>query len=67
MLERMPEDDGGPGPVALDGRKRLVAEVLSMTQDLVVAAVNAGLTKSGEMVDKELEKVTGGLKIPGLM
>ena len=44
----------------------LKSEDLSMTQDLLVAAVNAGLQKSGEMVDKELEKVTGGLKIPGL-
>ena len=44
----------------------LKTEDLSMAQDLVVAAVNAGLTKSTEMVDKELEKVTGGLKIPGL-
>jgi len=32
----------------------------------VVAAVNAGLKKAGETVDQELEKVTGGLKIPGL-
>jgi nucleoid-associated protein EbfC len=45
----------------------LKSEDLSMTQDLLVAAVNAGLTKSQEMVDKELEKVTGGLKIPGLV
>jgi DNA-binding YbaB/EbfC family protein len=44
----------------------LKAEDLSMVQDLVVAAVNAGLKKSTEMVDAELEKVTGGLKVPGL-
>jgi DNA-binding YbaB/EbfC family protein len=44
----------------------LTAESLDMVQDLVVAAANAALTKSKEMVDKELEKVTGGLKIPGL-
>ena len=44
----------------------LKAEDLSMVQDLIVAAVNAGLKKSGEMVDAELEKVTGGLKVPGL-
>ncbi len=46
--------------------KLLEGEDLSMVQDLVVAAVNAGLKKAGEMVDAELEKVTGGLKIPGL-
>lgn len=45
----------------------LKSEDLSMTQDLLVAAVNAGLRKSGEMVDAELEKVTGGLKIPGVL
>ena len=44
----------------------LKAEDLGMVQDLVVAAVNAALKKSGETVDQELEKVTGGLKIPGL-
>ena len=44
----------------------LKSEDLSMTQDLVVAAVNAGLKKSADFVDAELEKVTGGLKIPGL-
>jgi hypothetical protein len=44
----------------------LKSEDLGMVQDLVVAAVNAGLKKSAEMVDAELEKVTGGLKVPGL-
>lgn len=62
--------------VKVNGAKELVSieispellksEDLSMVQDLVVAAVNAGIKKSGEMVDAELEKVTGGLKIPGL-
>ncbi len=44
----------------------LTEEDLSMVQDLVVAATNAALTKAKEMVDAELEKVTGGLQIPGL-
>jgi nucleoid-associated protein EbfC len=44
----------------------LKAEDISMVQDLVVAATNAALKKSAELVDQELEKVTGGLKIPGL-
>ncbi len=44
----------------------LKSEDLSMVQDLLVAAVNAGMKKSSEMVDAELEKVTGGLKIPGV-
>lgn len=44
----------------------LEEEGFEMLQDLVVAAANAALTKSREMVDAELEKVTGGLKIPGV-
>jgi len=42
-------------------------EDLSMVQDLIVAAVNAGMTKSTEMVEAEIEKVTGGVTIPGLV
>lgn len=45
----------------------LTEEGLEMVQDLIVAATNAALTKSNEMVDEELEKVTGGMKIPGLV
>lgn len=62
--------------VKVNGAKELVAveidpellknEDQSMVQDLLVAAVNAGLKKAGEAVDAELEKVTGGLKIPGM-
>lgn len=46
--------------------KALEEEGLEMVQDLMVAAANAALVKSRESVDAELEKVTGGLKIPGL-
>ena len=45
----------------------LKEEGLEMVQDLVVAAANAALTKSNEMVEAEVEKVTGGMQIPGLM
>ena len=44
----------------------LEEEGLEMVSDLVVAAANAALTKARERVDAEVEKVTGGLKIPGL-
>ncbi len=46
--------------------KALEEEGLEMIQDLVVAATNAALKIAREHVDGELEKVTGGLKIPGL-
>lgn len=62
--------------VVVNGAKELVSisiapellksEDLSMVQDLIVAAVNAGNDKATKFVDAELEKVTGGLKIPGL-
>ena len=45
----------------------LKQEDLAMVQDLIVAAVNQGLNKSTEMVEAEIEKVTGGLAIPGLV
>ena len=41
-------------------------EGLEMVQDLIVAASNSALKNARDGVDKELEKVTGGLKIPGL-
>lgn len=37
-----------------------------MVEDLIAAAVNAALTKARETVDQEIEKVSGGLKIPGV-
>ena len=37
-----------------------------MLEDLVLAACNEALRKSREMMQAELGKLTGGLKIPGL-
>lgn len=45
----------------------LKQEDIAMVQDLIVAAVNAGMIKSNEMVEAEIEKVTGGMSIPGLV
>ena len=44
----------------------LEEEGFEMMQDLLVAAVNAGLVKANEMIESELKKVTGGASIPGL-
>ena len=44
----------------------LESEGLEMVQDLCVAAANAALKRSREEVDAELDKISGGLKIPGL-
>ena len=45
----------------------LTAESLEMTQDLLVAGVNAALKRAQEMVDSELEKVTKGIKMPNML
>ena len=41
-------------------------EGMEMVTDLIVAASNKALADAREHVDAELEKVTGGLKIPGI-
>ncbi len=45
----------------------LTGESLEMAQDLLVAGVNAALKKAQEMLDAELEKVTKGIKMPGVL
>lgn len=44
----------------------LEAEGLEMALDGVCAAVNAAIEKADTAMDEELEKLTGGMKIPGL-
>ncbi|NIA08783.1 MAG: YbaB/EbfC family nucleoid-associated protein [Nitrospiraceae bacterium] len=41
-------------------------EDVEMLQDLVVAAVNEALKRAKEMVNGEMSKLTGGLKLPGM-
>jgi hypothetical protein len=38
-----------------------------MLEDLILAAVNDGMRKARELVSTEMSKLTGGIKIPGLM
>ena len=38
----------------------------AMLQDLVVAAVNQAIRRAQELMQEEMSKLTGGLKIPGL-
>ena len=40
---------------------------VDMLQDLIVAAVNEGVRKAQEMASAEMAKVTGGMKLPGMM
>lgn len=39
---------------------------VEMLEDMVVAAVNEALRKAQEMVNSEMAKITGGIKVPGL-
>lgn len=67
---------GGMVTVVANGKQQIVSiaiekevvdpEDVEMLQDLVLAAVNDALTKSQEMVQQEMGKLTGGLNIPGL-
>jgi len=38
----------------------------AMLEDLVVAAVNEGMRRAQEMIQQEMAKLTGGIKLPGL-
>ncbi len=42
-------------------------EELSMVQDALVGVLNAALKQAGETLESEMDKVTGGVKIPGMV
>lgn len=42
-------------------------EDLDMLQDLILTATNEALKKAKEMMESEMSKITGGLKIPGIV
>lgn len=44
----------------------LRTEGVEMVQDAIVGVVNAALAKASQQLEAEMEKVTGGLKIPGI-
>ncbi len=58
--------NGGREVVSIDIGEEALKQDKELLQDLIVAAVNAGLAKAAEMVEAELEKVTGGVKVPGM-
>ena len=67
---------GGMVTVEANGNQEIVSikidrEVINpedaqMLEDLVLAACNEALRKSREMLQAEMGKITGGLRIPGL-
>ena len=67
---------GGAVEVVITGKKQMKSitlkpevvdpEDIEMLQDLILAAVNEAFSKAEETTSAEMEKVTGGLNIPGL-
>jgi nucleoid-associated protein EbfC len=45
----------------------LKSEGLEMVQDAIVGVVNAGLHKANEALEAHMDKVTGGVKVPGVI
>ena len=68
---------GGMIKVVANGKQEVISihiekevvdpEDVEMLQDLILAAVNEALMQSQKMVSDEMSKLTGGMKIPGLM
>ena len=71
------EAGGGMVKVTANGKQRILEikidrevvnpDDIDMLQDLVTAAVNKALENAQEMIAEAMSKVTGSLKIPGLM
>jgi len=67
---------GGMVSATVNGRHQLLKitidrevvnpDDVTMLQDLVAAAVNDAMAKAQEMIQQEMSKLTGGIKIPGL-
>jgi DNA-binding YbaB/EbfC family protein len=68
---------GGAVKVKVSGKKELLSLEISrealdpddaeMLQDLIIVAVNEGLRQVEEISKSEMEKLTGGLSVPGLL
>ncbi len=67
---------GGAVEVAANGKQEIIdikinpevvdAEDIEMLEDLVLAAVSEALRLSQELAQEEMQRLTGGLNIPGL-
>lgn len=68
---------GGAVRAVVNGRKDLlevkinpevlVPEDVEMLEDMVVAAVTQAMEQAEEMMAEAMAKITGGLKLPGIM
>jgi DNA-binding YbaB/EbfC family protein len=48
-------------------KETLKAEELELVLDGVCAAINQGIEQADKQMEAEIEKVTGGVKIPGMV
>ena len=70
------EVGGGQVKVTLNGKHELKSieiapesvdpDDVEFLQDLIMSAVNEGVKKVDELVEKEMGSVTGGMNIPGM-
>lgn len=68
---------GGAVEVIANGKKEITAiaikpdvvdpEDIEMLQDLIIAAVNETLRNIDEVTSAEMDKITGGLNVPGMV
>ena len=67
---------GGMVDVIINGKKEIVSlkmkpevvdpDDMEMLEDLIISAVNEGLRQVEEESNKDMERITGGLNIPGM-
>ena len=78
LAEKTVEGSAGGGMVKVvaNGKQEIVAvtidpevvnrDDMEMLQDLILAAVNDGLTKAKTMMNEEMGKITQGLNLPNI-
>lgn len=67
---------GGAVTVVVNGKKEIVSltikpeacdpEDVEILQDMLITAINDGMKQMDEYSEKEMAKVTGGMKLPGM-
>ena len=67
---------GGAVKVTVNGEKKIIDLIISqdvidpeeteMLQDLIISAVNEAMRQMEDAVNSEMNKITGGLNMPGL-
>ena len=67
---------GGALTIVANGKKEIESikikpeaidpDDVEMLQDMIVSGVNVALRKIDEMTEREMSKITGGMKLPGM-